>query len=321
MSAGGTRPAPAGAPAAGGADAPWVGATDLHVHCGPEGIPRRFDAVQLAEHVAESGLRSLVLKSHFTMTSDWTQIAHRLTGVRLFGSVTLNHHVGGINPLAVRAALGPRDARGPFLKVVWLPTVHAAAHLDARRAHGDEHDIPAEWAGGILPDAAERIRDLRPISLFDPAVGEPLDAVLGLIAAHDLVLATGHVGRDEVFFLMERARRAGVRKIVVTHPEHDPPGLSLGDMQAAAAAGAYIELSYILLDMGSVSAAQTARTFREVGADRIVLTTDVGQVDRVTPAEALARYATALAAEGIGPDELTMAMKTNPWHLVGDGSA
>jgi hypothetical protein len=295
---------------------PWVGATDLHVHAGPEGIPRRYDAVQLAEHVAESGLRSLVIKSHFTMTSDWVQMAHRLTGVRLFGSVTLNHHVGGINPLAVRAALGPRDAGGPFLKVVWLPTVHAAAHLAARRAHGDEHDIPAEWAGGILPDAAERISDIPPISLLDPAVAPALDAVLGLVAKHDLVLATGHIGRDEVFHVMERARRAAVRKIVVTHPTHDPPGLSLADMQAVAAAGVYVELTYISLDIGSITAAETARVFRAVGAPRIVLTTDVGQVDRTTPADALGRFAAALADQGIASDEIAVAMKTNPWRLL-----
>jgi hypothetical protein len=295
---------------------PWVGATDLHVHCGPEGIPRRFDAVQLAEHTAQSGLRSLVLKSHFTMTSDWAQMAHRLTGVRLFGSVTLNHHVGGINPLAVRAALGPRDDGGAFLKIVWFPTIHAAAHLAARRVHGDEHDIPAEWAGGVLPDVAERISDVRPISLLDPSVDQALDEVLGLIAKHDLVLATGHVGRDEVFLLVERARRTGVRRIVVTHPAHDPPGLSLAEMQALALTGAYIELSYILLDIGSVSAEETARTFRTVGAPRIVLTTDLGQVDRMTPAEGLARFATALADNGIGPHEIAMAMRTNPWRLV-----
>jgi hypothetical protein len=261
------------------------------------------------------------MKSHFTMTSDWAQMAHRLTGVRLFGSVTLNHPVGGINPLAVRAALGPRDEHGPFLKVVWLPTVHAAAHLAARRAHGDEHDVPAEWAGGILPDAAERIRDVPPISLFDPSVHQALGAVLRLIAQHDLVLATGHVGRDEVFFLMERARQAGVRRIVVTHPAHDPPGLSLEDMRMAAAAGAFIELAYILLDMGSVTVKETARTFREVGAARIVLTTDVGQVDRMTPAEGLARFGAALADEGIGLDDIALAMKTNPRRLVGDDAA
>ena len=298
---------------------PWVGATDLHVHSGPEGIPRRFDAVQLARHVADSGLRSLVLKSHFTTTSDWAQMAHRLTGVRLFGSVTLNHHVGGINPHAVRAALGPRDAQGPFLKVVWLPTVHAAAHLAARRVHGEAHDVPAEWAGGVLPAVAERIDRIAPISLLDPAVDRPLGEVLALVATHGLVLATGHVGRDEIFRLMERAHRAGVRKIVVTHPAHDPPGLSLADMQALAREGAFIELSYALLDLGLVTAAETARTFRAVGAGGIVLTTDLGQVDRMTPAEGLARFAETLASEGIGRDEIETAMARNPWRLLADG--
>ena len=32
-----------------------AGAVDLHVHCGPEGIPRRYDPVQIAAHAARSG--------------------------------------------------------------------------------------------------------------------------------------------------------------------------------------------------------------------------------------------------------------------------
>jgi hypothetical protein len=302
--------------------APWQGAVDLHVHSGPEGIPRRFDAVQLAEHVRESGLASLVLKSHFTSTSDWAQMAYRLTGVWLHGSVTLNHHVGGLNPFAVRAALGPAHAGRPFLKVVWLPTVHAAAHLAARRAEGEEYDVPAEWAGGVLPAVAERIETVPPISLLDASARKPLDELLRLVAAHDLVLATGHVGRDEVFHLLDRAGAAGVRKIVITHVAYDPPGLTAADMKAVAAAGAYIELSYILLDMGVQSAADAARIIRDVGAARIVLSTDVGQVDRITPAEGLARFAELLAKESIEPDELETAMRRNPAALVGgDGTA
>ena len=113
-----------------------TGAIDLHVHCGPEGIPRRFDAVSLAEHVKQSGLGGVVLKSHVTCTSNWAEMAHRLTETRLYGSVVLNHYVGGINPMAVRGALGPAIDGVPYLKVVWLPTVHAAAHLYARHHEG-----------------------------------------------------------------------------------------------------------------------------------------------------------------------------------------
>jgi hypothetical protein len=294
----------------------WTGAIDLHVHSGPEGIPRRFDAIQLAEHVTQSGLRSLVMKSHFTSTSDWACMAHRLTSVRLGGSITLNHHVGGINPLAVRGALGPHDASGPFLKVVWLPTVHAAAHLAARRAEGEEYDIPAEWAGGVLPSVAERIDDIPPISLLDPSTRKPLDDVLDLVAKHDLILATGHVGREEVFHLMDRARRKGVQKVVVTHAVYDPPGLQLAEMQMLAGDGAYIELSYVMLDMGTVSAAENARILRGVGPARVVLTTDLGQVDRMTPADGLARFAEALVEEGVPPGDIETAMRRNPEALV-----
>lgn len=292
------------------------GATDLHVHCGPEGLPRRFDPVQLAQHVAEFGLKSLVLKSHFASTSAWAQIAYRLTGVRLFGSVTLNHYVGGINPLAIRAALGPADEAGSFLKIVWLPTIHAAAHLTARHSEGEEYDIPPEWAGGVLPDIAERIDSVQPISLIRPDVQDALETVLRLIAQHQLVLATGHAGREEIFHIVERARALGVDRMVVTHAQYDPPALTVAEMQALAAKGAYIELSYILIDMGLITAADAARAIRTVGAQRIILSSDLGQVNRRSPAEGLAQFGELLLKEGVDREELDLTMKHNPWHLL-----
>ena len=63
----------------------------------------------------------------------------------------------------------------------------------------------------------------------------PLDEVLRLTADHDLVLATGHAGRDEVFYVMERARALGVKKVIVTHPCYDPPALSVSELTELAA--------------------------------------------------------------------------------------
>jgi hypothetical protein len=293
------------------------GTVDVHVHCGPEGIVRRYDPVQIARHAAEVGLRSMVLKSHFTGTSGWAEIAHRLTGVRLYGSVTLNHHVGGINPFAVRAALGPADAAGSYLKVVWLPTVHAAAHLAAMRARGERHDVPPEWSGGVLSRVAERLEAVPPISVLADAVQGPLDDVLRLIAAHRLVLATGHVGRDEVFHVVRRARALGVERIVVTHAQSDPPGLAPGDHEVLAAAGASLELTYVTLDMGRVSAPDTANLIRRVGARHIVLSSDLGQVDRPSPGEGLARFREVLLAEGLAPGEIDVGLRDNPAALLG----
>jgi hypothetical protein len=293
-----------------------TGAVDLHVHCGPEGIPRRFDAVSLARHVGQSGLAGAVLKSHMAATTSWAQMAHELTGIRLHGSVVLNHYVGGINPAAVRGALGPSADGEPYLKVVWLPTVHAAAHLTARHHEGEQYDIPPEWCGGAVSSLAQPIHEVEPINVLATGLRPPLDEVLRLAADHDLVLATGHAGRDEVFYVMERARALGVKKVIVTHPCYDPPALNLSELKELAAAGAYIELSFILVDMGLVSLAETAAIFRAVGASRAILSTDVGQVDRVSPAEGLRKLAVGLVAQGISREDIDTAMKHNPRFLV-----
>ena len=293
-----------------------TGAVDLHVHCGPEGIPRRFDALSLARHVRESGLAGVVLKSHMAPTSSWAQMAHDATGVRLHGSVVLNHYVGGINPAAVRGALGPSADGDPYLKVVWLPTVHAAAHLTARHHEGEQYDIPPEWCGGTVSPLARPLGEVEPINVLAARLRPPLDEILHIAADHDLVLATGHAGRDEVFYVMERAHALGVRKVIVTHPCYDPPAIGVPELVELADAGAYIELSFILVDMGLVSFEETASILKQVGAARTILSTDVGQVDRAAPAEGLARLGAGLLAEGIPRADIDTAMKDNPRFLV-----
>ena len=146
------------------------GAIDLHVHCGPEGIPRRYDPVSLATHIGESPVDSAVMKSHVINTSNWAEIAHRSTGVHLYGSIVLNHYVGGINPMAVRGALGPSHDGDPYLKVVWLPTVHANSHVSAYKERGEKYDIPPEWSGGIVSPLAMPIDDVEPIDVQAPAM-------------------------------------------------------------------------------------------------------------------------------------------------------
>ena len=204
------------------------GAIDLHVHCGPEGIPRRYDPVSLATHIGESPLDSVVMKSHVINTSNWAEIAHRATGVHLYGSIVLNHYVGGINPMAVRGALGPSNDGDPYLKVVWLPTVHAASHIAAFKDRGEEYDIPPEWSGGIVSPLAMPIDVVEPIDLQAAAVRRPLDEVLQLVAEYGLTLATGHVGRNEVFSVVEQATARGIQRIIITAPDHRSTGTEGG---------------------------------------------------------------------------------------------
>ena len=154
--------------------------------------------------------------------------------------------------------------------------------------------------------------------MLDTGLRPPLDEILRIVADNDLVLATGHAGRDEVFYVMERAGTLGVRKVIVTHPCYDPPAIGVSELAELAAAGAYIELSFILVDLGLVSFADTAAIMRRVGSERTILSTDVGQVDRVPPAEGLAMLGAGLLAEGIPREDVDAAMKRNPRSLVSD---
>ena len=94
------------------------GSVDLHVHCGPEpGRQRRMDALETGRHAYEAEMGGFVLKSHAYPTAPTADVLSRMyPGLRVYGSVTLNPPVGGLNPSAVEAA-----AR-MGAKIVWMPT-------------------------------------------------------------------------------------------------------------------------------------------------------------------------------------------------------
>ena len=188
-----------------------AGAYDLHVHVDPDVVGRIVDDVTLAERFAARGLAGFALKSHYTSTAERARVVNRaVPGARVIGTITLNAAVGGLNPLAVEIAA--REGA----RIVWLPTVDAVNEAGARDR---EYAHPPMWV---------RIeRELREIGLEPPPVpvldgdGAPLPAlldVLGVVARHQLALATGHLGRDEDL----RGRRRGARARHPRRRRHAP---------------------------------------------------------------------------------------------------
>jgi hypothetical protein len=57
---------------------------------------------------------------------------------------------------------------------------------------------------------------------------------------------------------------------------------------------------------------------RAVGIDRIVLSSDLGQIDRPPPGEGLARFRELLLAEGITPREWEVGLRDNPLALLAE---
>src|SRR5258706_1280761 len=83
------------------------GAYDLQIHVGPDVIARRIDDIDCAKEFLAHGLKGFVLKSHYIQTGERAQAVTKAgPGSRVFGPLTPNHSVGGLNPVTVYPA-GP----------------------------------------------------------------------------------------------------------------------------------------------------------------------------------------------------------------------
>src|ERR1700687_2182734 len=123
-------------------DAAWKaleGAYDLQVHVGPDVIARRIDDIDCAKEFLAHGMKGFVLKSHYMQTGERAQVVTKaVPGSRVFGAITLNHSVGGLNPVAVELAGRAR------CKIVWMRAVRPR-NEPAGRLDGGNAKLPF-WA-------------------------------------------------------------------------------------------------------------------------------------------------------------------------------
>src|SRR6266404_8032133 len=137
------------------------GGYDLQVHVAPDVIERRTDDVDLAKDFLSHGLKGFVLKSHYIPTAERAKVVRRaVPGIEAYGAITLNHSVGGLNPVALEIA-GRSGA-----KIVWMPTVDAANET-AGRPDGTKSKLPF-WAKFQLELAATGINP-PPMTVIDEA--------------------------------------------------------------------------------------------------------------------------------------------------------
>lgn len=266
-----------------------TGVIDLHIHAGPDVRPRKMDAVALARAAKAAGMRAVLLKSHHTITADLAQIVEGVVGgIRVFGGVTLNEAVGGLNPEAVRAAI----ALGA--KEIFMPTQSAA--------HQRRHDGKA---GGItILDGAGRVRD-------------EARRILDLVAEADVILGTCHLSPEEILILVRTARQAGVRKILVSHPELRVLAIPLAMQQEMVNEGAFFERMHVhgnsVADWPGL-----AEIMRAVGIERTVLVTDLGRADyAVDPIQGMDDFLDRLVEQGFSQAEIDLMARRTPARLLG----
>lgn len=294
-------------------DAAWEaiqGAYDLQVHVAPDVIARRTDDLDLARDFLARGLRGFVLKSHYVPTAERAKVVSRaVPGIEAYGAITLNHSVGGLNPVALEIA--GRSGN----KIVWFPTVDAANET-AGRADGGSDKLPF-WAKIQREIAAAGITR-PPITVLDSAGNISLDTrqCLELIAKHDMILATGHLGRHEIFPLVSVARELGVKRIVITHAEFPSQNLTGDEQLALAEMGAIIEHCFTTYHTNKAPWEAVFANIRRVGAERSMLSTDLGQATNPPVAEGFAMFAQRFLDAGFKLTEINRMAATVPSSLL-----
>jgi uncharacterized protein DUF6282 len=270
----------------------WAaGMADLHTHAAPSLLPRHGDdrATVAAERAV--GFGTVVLKAHEGSTVERAAAA----GDGVFGGIVLNSPVGGANPDAVEVAarLGAR--------VVWMPTVSARTHKAG--ASSPELSVHRGFELGRVDVTTE-----------DGTVLPQWFDVLDVVAAHDLLLASGHLSADETVVLFREAKRRGVQRLLVNHPKmaflhwNDEASTALREL------GAHLELGILPDLLGDADHSSLTLT-RSYPTSLLVFGGDLGHAHHPPPGIAVAAWLVDLEKH-VGTDTATAIMTTQTRSLL-----
>jgi len=284
-------------------------AYDLHVHSAPDLLPRKMDDIEMAQRIIASGMKGYAIKSHYFCTSERAQMIRKLyPRCNAIGTLTLNSSVGGINPMAVEMA-GRSGAR-----MVWFPTVdsdHEQEHL----GHSPSEKLPY-WAKIQQQMKVEGILSPTIRILENDRLKEEVFSVLDILARFNMILATSHISKAETFALTKAAKERKVERIIVTHVDFPSTFYSIEEQRELLNYGAFVEHCYTTPATGKVAWDVVIGQIRAMGAERTILTTDLGQATGIYPDEGLALFGEKLLRNGFSETEVRTMIVKNPASLV-----
>lgn len=242
-----------------------VGMVDLHAHAAPSLLPRHGNDATTVSVEKRLGFHTVVLKAHEGSTVERASAA----GVGVYGGIVLNSPVGGGNADAVEVAarLGGR--------IVWMPTVSSATHK----------------AGATNPElSVHKGFELRLVEVFEDGKLRPeWYDVLDVVAAHDMVLASGHLSADEAAALFQVAVARGVTRLMVNHPKMSFLGWNHDAARVLRDLGAHLELGILPDILGGPEHSSLTLT-EEYPHELLVFGADLGHADHPGPLEAIPNW-------------------------------
>lgn len=289
-------------------DALLKGAIDPHVHSGPSIAPRGVDHLELLREASAAGFAAIVTKDHDyagVMTAALIKKHHPELSTKIYSSIVLNNVVGGLNPWAVEhtAAMGG--------KVVWLPTLAAENHLRWEKT--------AKWSH---PASTQKMRPAQGVPVLDAnkAVRDDVKEILDIVAKNDMVLASGHLHVSETWLVFEEAKRRGVQRMTLTHPE-DIVDASMNDVSGLSKMGVFVEHSLCMFIDGSkfqtCAPTDLKKHIDAAGVGQTVLASDLGQTGVFSPVEGFRRGIKLCMELGYSDAEIRAMVSLNAARMLG----
>ncbi|GHV40956.1 hypothetical protein FACS1894187_22330 [Synergistales bacterium] len=278
-------------------------AFDMHVHTDPGLIKRKLNDFDLANELLEYGMSGAVIKAHCSSTANRAWLTNKHIGRdMLFGSIVLNHNVGGLNPYAVETELRLGG------KIVWMPTIHAENHIKVFGGAGFNKN----------QDKTRKEEAIKGITIVDEhgKIREEVHQILDLISTHDACLATGHLSNTEAILLCKEALSRGVKKIQFTHPDFTTSLLPNDKQRELAEQGVIMEKTYVSVTWGCVSADQMAESIKVVGVERCIIDSDFGQPENPDPPVGLALFIDTLIDRGFKKEAVKRLVNENPKYIL-----
>ncbi len=283
---------------------PIEGMIDFHVHSSPDVFGRALDDNEVARKAVEAKMGALVLKNHVMETGARAFLARRqVPGIPIFGGIVLNGPYG-INPEAVQWMWRMEGGLG---KVVWLPTFDADNHVKTFKDAPEGIKV-VDGQGKVLPSVIE---------------------VMKICAKQNLVFCTGHSSATESLALIKQAKDVGVKNVVVTHAMFTVVNMNTEQMKQAAAMGAKIEVDFLATLMGpnahmgwmthwkNVSFKDNAEAIKQIGAQNIVMGSDLGQTGNPSHIDGMKAMVGGLKANGLTDQQIKMVARDNAAAMLG----
>lgn len=313
------------------------GAIDIHVHAGPHifSSPRRVDPVEAAREARDAGMQAIVFMDVFEMSNGTAWLVNRIVpGFKTYGGLILNTVYGGMNPRAVKTALYYGD--GAKFVSFGAHSTYFQASREGRVVDGRFTPLSELYPAFKSEELERTIR----IPVDDPP-GPQLDEILRLIASHpNVYLNTGHVSVEEAMRLVDLAGEYGIGRVLVASAVTKIA--TVDQLRAMVAGGAfvehtlaafthttpipkthyYVEREYIALDEGMSGEAgggivQVADHVRALGAEHVIIASDLGVYTLPPPVEGLREFIACLLDLGISAEDIRTMTKTNPERLLG----